>query len=106
MTRESLQRMLPAEPAKAPEPIKVDIRAFEYRFSRVYLDKLPPAQRPIEKETFGEPSRLKSKFVFCQDFVLIHCVSLVAVQARSRHKRWRVGKHLEPLVGRLARISS
>lgn len=67
MTRESLQRMLPAEPqhtrsqeTSAPGGQgRVDMRAFEYRFSKGYLNALPPAQRPVEREVFGEfPLRL------------------------------------------------
>lgn len=37
------------------------MRAFEYRFSKRYLDGLQGAQRPVEREIFGErPSLIKT----------------------------------------------
>ncbi|WVW86847.1 hypothetical protein I302_108902 [Kwoniella bestiolae CBS 10118] len=61
MSRESIQRMLPAEdrsngaasnaPA-APAP-PADTRQFQYRFSLGYVKNLPEAQRPVEREVFG-----------------------------------------------------
>jgi len=51
LSRESLQRMLPAAPATAPV---TDDREFHYRFSMAYVRALPEAQRPVERESFGE----------------------------------------------------
>jgi len=73
MTRESLQRMIPAESSAATNaPIDTtgtaravaangdssqqaaaQMKAFEYRFSKPYISGLPPDQRPIEREVFG-----------------------------------------------------
>ncbi len=64
MTRESLQRMIPAPPPTGEAPAsastptqQIPTKTFEYRFSKPYLASLPPAQRPIEREVFGESSR-------------------------------------------------
>lgn len=51
LTRESIQRMLPASTA-APAPA-FDERKFQYRFSKDYLATLPAEQRPVEREIFG-----------------------------------------------------
>lgn len=57
LSRESIQRMLPAErmngASAAAEPPR-DTRAFQYRFSMAYVRALPEAQRPVEREIFGE----------------------------------------------------
>jgi CD2 antigen cytoplasmic tail-binding protein 2 len=56
LTRESIQRMLPAA---APTPViaaPVDTRPFQYRFSMAYVKSLPEAQRPVEREVFGKSS--------------------------------------------------
>jgi hypothetical protein len=61
LSRESLQRMLPAskEPSSAtsgpsaPRP-PPDTRQFQYRFSMTYIRSLPEGQRPVEREVFGE----------------------------------------------------
>ncbi len=65
MTRESLQRMIPASSAVPPSSAPASNgsgaaappsanRAFEYRFSKPYISTLPAAQRPVEREIFGE----------------------------------------------------
>lgn len=59
LSREAIQRMLPqAPPANAPAPSapppKQDTRQFQYRFSMAYVRNLPEAQRPVEREVFGE----------------------------------------------------
>lgn len=66
LSRESLQRMLPAPAtngsangqrtptASAPA---ADTRQFQYRFSLPYVRSLPEAQRPVEREVFGESLR-------------------------------------------------
>jgi len=51
LSRESLQRMLPAAPTIAPPK---DERQFQYRFSMAYVRALPEAQRPVEREVFGK----------------------------------------------------
>jgi len=51
LSRESLQRMLPAAPTTAPPK---DERQFQYRFSMAYVRALPEAQRPVERELYGE----------------------------------------------------
>ncbi|WWC92881.1 uncharacterized protein L201_007843 [Kwoniella dendrophila CBS 6074] len=62
LSRESIQRMLPAEAnpsngsssrSAAPPPAPVDTRQFQYRFSMGYVRNLPEAQRPVEREIFG-----------------------------------------------------
>ncbi|WWC73618.1 uncharacterized protein I206_107590 [Kwoniella pini CBS 10737] len=64
LSKESIQRMLPAEsantngssqrPAAPPMPvIPTDTRQFQYRFSMAYVRNLPEAQRPVEREVFG-----------------------------------------------------
>lgn len=48
--------MLPAEapaPVRSEQEAKVDLRAFEYRFSKKYLSGLDAARRPVEREVFG-----------------------------------------------------
>ncbi|KAI9638811.1 putative SMC2orf [Dioszegia hungarica] len=56
LSKEAMQRMLPADPASAqqsaPPPAR-DTRAFQYRFSMAYVRALPEAQRPVEREVFG-----------------------------------------------------
>lgn len=44
----------PAAAAAVPSPPAVDNRQFEYRFSMAYVRNLPEAQRPVEREVFGE----------------------------------------------------
>ncbi|KAK4685035.1 CD2 antigen cytoplasmic tail-binding protein 2, partial [Tremellales sp. Uapishka_1] len=54
LTRESIQRMLPAPaPTAAATPAPTDTRQFQYRFSLPYVRSLPEAQRPVEREIFG-----------------------------------------------------
>ena len=53
--------MLPAEapkPVKPEQEAKVDLRAFEYRFSKKYLSGLDAARRPVEREVFGSSTVL------------------------------------------------
>lgn len=58
LSRESMQRLLPAAPPQkdppAPSPAQRDTRAFQYRFSMAYVRALPESQRPVEREVFGE----------------------------------------------------
>ena len=62
LSRESIQRMLPAAPAPTVNGsgsehatrIPPDDRQFQYRFSMRYLSSMPEANRPIERETFGQ----------------------------------------------------
>lgn len=62
LSRESIQRMLPAQSqpngnangtSQPPAP-PADSRQFQYRFSMQYVRNLPEAQRPVEREVFGE----------------------------------------------------
>ncbi|WWC95439.1 hypothetical protein V866_002302 [Kwoniella sp. B9012] len=62
MSKESIQRMLPAEASSTngsssrPNAIPatpVDTRQFQYRFSMAYVRNLPEPQRPVEREVFG-----------------------------------------------------
>lgn len=61
LSRESIQRMLPAPadeahnpPRAAPPPQPAaDNRQFQYRFSMAYVRNLPEDQRPVEREVFG-----------------------------------------------------
>ena len=46
-----------------------DTRAFEYRFSKRYIDALPAAQRPVEREVFGESDPPPTRALLC----LNHC---------------------------------
>jgi hypothetical protein len=63
LSRESLQRMLPApatngsangQRAASTSAPPTDTRQFQYRFSLPYVRSLPEAQRPVEREVFGE----------------------------------------------------
>ena len=64
LSRESIQRMLPAvgngatgngaaRSGQSAPPVR-DARSFQYRFSMAYVRSLPEAQRPVEREVFGE----------------------------------------------------
>ncbi|ORX37622.1 hypothetical protein BD324DRAFT_578379 [Kockovaella imperatae] len=64
LSRESIQRMLPAPPAPSSSsngmPVEhiervapADSRQFQYRFSMKYLQSMPEANRPVEREVFG-----------------------------------------------------
>ncbi|WVR07987.1 hypothetical protein IAU60_005030 [Kwoniella sp. DSM 27419] len=72
LSRESIQRMLPAAPAgenqangggvaARPPPPPSDKRQFQYRFSMAYVRNLPEAQRPVEREVFGPFPALQLK---------------------------------------------
>lgn len=61
LSRESLQRMLPAPPtngssstANRVSPPPRDNSQYQYRFSMKYVRALPEAQRPVERDVFGE----------------------------------------------------
>ena len=69
LSRESLQRMLPAPSTNGStsngfSSAVRDDRQFQYRFSLDYVRALPEAQRPVEREVFGES---KSLFVSQSD---------------------------------------
>ena len=60
LSRESLQRMLPAPPTNGSSSTSIGIklvprddRRFQYRFSMKFVRALPEAQRPVEREIFG-----------------------------------------------------
>lgn len=57
LSREAIQRMLPRqpEPERPSAPaLPQDTRQFQYRFSMAYMRTLPEAQRPVERDVFGE----------------------------------------------------
>ena len=67
LSRESIQRMLPAPPAPGANGSRsehvtwtapADDRQFQYRFSMRYLQSMPEAHRPLERETFGEVDQI------------------------------------------------
>lgn len=68
-----MQRMLPStsssESVPSPTPIK-DTRAFQYRFSMVYVRALPESQRPVEREVFGMSSL--PVFISKADYIQVH----------------------------------
>lgn len=63
LSRESIQRMLPASDMPrsaagsngsiATPRTATDTRQFQYRYSMTYIRSLPEGQRPVERETFG-----------------------------------------------------
>lgn len=66
LSRESIQRMLPASVvsksatgsngSSAPPRPANDTRQFQYRYSMTYIRSLPEGQRPVEREVFGKSS--------------------------------------------------
>ncbi|ORY34665.1 hypothetical protein BCR39DRAFT_585630 [Naematelia encephala] len=67
LSKESLQRMLPAQSQSQPQsrpptngsssssapPKPINNSQFQYRFSLAYVRSLPESQRPVEREIFG-----------------------------------------------------